>query len=170
MAKRINTKSNWTRILRCLSALPAFIMMPLVALFGNQLNQTLISLLFGSSTIVLAYFISKDLTRTNGGSEPKETNHIWLAALFGFGTIFWWLTSTGSVWLIAQVISVFFLFLAIHEAYNKKRPLLIGLFIGASFWCRLPTILGIFFFAGLIISKQVGANLLKNSARHSSFD
>jgi hypothetical protein len=74
--------------------------------------------------------------------------------LFGFGTIFWWLASVGSVWLIAQVIATFFMFLALHESFNKARPLLIGLFVGASYWCRLPTILGVFFFAGLILTRQ----------------
>ncbi len=53
---------------------------------------------------------------------------------------------------------MFFLFLAIHEAFNKARPLLIGLLVGASFWCRLTTILGIFFFAGLIVSRAQGQN------------
>lgn len=134
---------------------PAVIMTPLVALFGVDLNQTLISIFFGSITVVLAYFVSRDVQR----SEFKEvkqnsSKYLWAAALFGFSTIFWWLTSVGSVWLIAQVIATFFMFWAIHESFNKQRPLLIGLLVGASYWCRLPTILGIFFFVGLIISRQ----------------
>jgi hypothetical protein len=58
------------------------------------------------------------------------------------------------------VISAFFLLLAIHEAFNKARPLVMGLLVGASFWCRLPTVLGIFFFASLIIARQQTPNFI----------
>ena len=139
--------------------LPAFLMTPLVAIFGLELNQTLVSLFIGSCTVVVAYFVARDLLRKADDREKQNRQtHLWVAALFGFGTIFWWLASTGSVWLIAQVFSAFFMLLAIHEAFNKARPLVMGLLVGASFWCRLPTILGVFFFAGLIISRQQPLN------------
>lgn len=139
--------------------LPAFLMTPLVAIFGLDLNQTLISLFVGASTVVVTYFVAKDVLRkAEDGENRNRQTYLWAAALFGFGTIFWWLASTGSVWLIAQVFAAFFLLLAIHEAFNKARPLVMGLLVGASFWCRLPTILGVFFFAGLIISRQQTPN------------
>jgi multisubunit Na+/H+ antiporter MnhG subunit len=139
--------------------LPAVLMTPLVAIWGLNLNQTLVSVFFGSLTVVVAYFVAKDVTREAGAEKPKSQSvYVWFTVLFGFGTIFWWLSSNGSVWLIAQVISAFFLLLAIHEAFNKGRPLVMGLLVGASFWCRLPTILGILFFAGLIISRQQSLN------------
>jgi hypothetical protein len=137
---------------------PAVIMTPLVAIFGLNLNQTLISLIAGSFTVCLAYFLGRDITKGQG-STPKDSFVVWAAVLFGFSTIFWWLSSVGSVWLIAQVFATFFMFLALHESFNKSRPLLIGLLVGASYWCRLPTILGIFFFVGLILSRQQVAGL-----------
>jgi hypothetical protein len=146
--------------------LPAFLMAPLVALFGLQLNQTLVSLFFGSATVVVAYFVAKDVARKLDPTQRgHEGRYLWFAALFGFGSIFWWLASVGSVWLIAQVISAFFLLLAIREAFNKARPLVMGLLVGASFWCRLPTILGIFFFAGLIIWRQPKQNWMAKIRR-----
>ncbi len=139
--------------------LPAFLITPVVVIFGLNTNQTLISLFMGSATVILAYIVAKAVTKK---SENPENNNqskcIWAAIMLGFGTIFWWLASTGSVWLIAQVFSVFFLLGAIHEAFSKSRPLIMGLLVGASFWCRLPTLLGIFFFAGLIISRQQAQN------------
>jgi hypothetical protein len=146
---------NATKFYVVYPPLPAFLMTPLVAIFGLTFDQTLVSLFFGASTVVLAYLVARGVLKKpeDKGSEHKQT-YIWTATMFGFGTIFFWLASTGSVWLTAQVISAFFLFLAIHEAFGKARPLLMGLFVGASFWCRLPTILGIFFFAGLIVARQ----------------
>lgn len=139
--------------------LPAVLMMPLVAIFGLETNQTLISVFIGSVTVVMAYIVAKDITtKAEGSANKNQSKHIWAAIMLGFGSIFWCLASTGSVWFIAQVTSVFFLLWAIHEAYNKSRPIIMGLLVGASFWCRLPTILGIFFFAGLIISRQPHKN------------
>jgi hypothetical protein len=135
--------------------LPAFIMTPLVALFGVNLDQTLISLFFGGFCVVAANSVARSIDKTQSKEEANhEATYLWVTVLFGFGTIFCWLASVGSAWLIAQVMATFFMLLAIHEAFNKARPLPIGLLVGASYWCRLPTILGIFFFAGLIVSRQ----------------
>jgi hypothetical protein len=144
---------------------PAVLMTPLVALFGTSLNQTLISLFVGGFTVALAFLLACDVAK-NQGQASKDSNALWGAVLFGFGTIFWWLSSVGSVWLIAQVFATFFMFLALHESFNKSRPFLIGLLVGASYWCRLPTILGIFFFAALIISRQ-SAGEWKNKIRQA---
>ncbi len=139
--------------------LPAFLMTPFVAIWGLNLNQTLFGFFFAAATVPLAYLVAKDVSKKPTGMQPKhEGAYVWFAVLFGFSTLFWYLASIGSVWLIAQVISAFFLFLALHEAFNKNRPLLVGLLVGASYWCRLPTILGIFFFAGLAISTQANSS------------
>ncbi len=137
--------------------LPAFLMTPFVAVWGLDLNQTLFGLFFAAATVPLAYLVAKSIiVKSKDPKAPPTSDRtfIWFAALFGFSTLFWYLASLGSVWLIAQVISAFFLFLALYEGFNKNRPLLVGLFVGASYWCRLPTILGIFFFAGLSVSRQ----------------
>jgi hypothetical protein len=142
--------------------LPAFLMTLLVAIFGLNLNQTLFGIFFAAATVPLTYLVARDVAKPKEQKEnaPKQQRaYIWYAALFGFGTLFWYLASLGSVWLIAQVISAFFLFAALHESFNKNRPLLIGLLVGASFWCRLPTALAIFFFAGLAISQQQNLGL-----------
>ena len=126
--------------------LPAVLMIPLVAVVGTSLNQTLVSVVIGSLCVVLAFVVTGDVM----GATENSAVSIWSAALFGFGTLFWYLTSVGSAWYLAHVVSVFFLFLAIHEALTKARPLVIGLLVGSSYWCRLPTILTLTFFAAMI--------------------
>lgn len=135
--------------------LPAVLMIPFVAIFGTGLNQTLFGLFFAAATVVVAYLLAKSVIAKMQQSTPaSRQTYIWFAVLLGFGTIFWYLSSIGSVWLIAQVIATFFIMLALYEGFNKNRPLIIGLLVGASFWCRLPTALGIFFFAALAIASQ----------------
>src|SRR5512136_3454637 len=53
--------------------LPAFLMTPMVASFGVQLDQTLISLLFGSLTVALAFIVSKDVDKKQYGSKKEHT-------------------------------------------------------------------------------------------------
>jgi hypothetical protein len=131
---------------------PAVLMVPFVAIFGLSLNQTLFGLFFAAATVPLAYLVAKSaLAKLKPNTQISAQTCIWFAVLFGFGTIFWYLSSIGSVWLIAQVIATFFMMLALYECFNRNRPLLVGLLVGASFWCRLPTALGIFFFAALAI-------------------
>ena len=141
--------------------LPAFLMVPFVAIWGLNLNQTIFGLFFAAATVPLAYLLARSVLKKNAETPPNNHRvYVWFAVLFGFSTIFWYLSSIGSVWLIAQVIATFFMFLALYEAFNKNRPLLIGLLVGASFWCRLPTALDIIFFAAMAISQQQSNGLV----------
>lgn len=135
--------------------LPAVLMAPFVAIFGLELNQTLFGFFFSAATVVVAYLVAKSaLTKTRQSTAISRSTYVWFAVLFGFSTIFWYLSSIGSVWLIAHVIATFFMLFALYECLNTNRPLIIGLLVGASFWCRLPTALCIFFFVALAIASQ----------------
>ena len=118
---------------------PAILILPVVAIWGLSTNQTLISIFFGSLNVSLAYLVAKTLTQNRGVQ-------IWSTAMFGFGTIHWWVATAGGVWTFSHTISVTFLFIAILFTLNKYHPLLIGLSLGASYWTRLTTILSFPFF------------------------
>jgi hypothetical protein len=114
---------------------PAVLMTPFVAIWGLGLNQTLFGLFFAAATVPLAYLVSRAaLTKLKTDAPVSRKTCIWFAVLFGFGTIFWYLSSIGSVWLIAQVIATFFMMLALYEGFTRNRPLLVGLLVGASFF------------------------------------
>ena len=119
--------------------LPAILILPVVAIRGLSTNQTLISIFFGSINVSLAYLVAKALTQNRGVQ-------IWSTIMFGFGTIHWWVATTGGVWTFSQTISVTFLFIAILLTFNKNHPFLIGLSLSASYWTRLTTILSLPFF------------------------
>lgn len=88
---------------------PAVLMVPFVAIFGLSLNQTLFGLFFAAATVPLAYLVAKSaLAKLKPNTQINAKTCVWFAVLFGFGTIFWYLSSIGSVWLIAQVIATFF--------------------------------------------------------------
>lgn len=119
--------------------LPAIIIMPVVAIFGLSTNQTLISIVLGSVNVVLAYLVARELT-------GKRSIQFWATAMFGFGTIHWWVASSGGVWMFSHTVSLTFLFMAVLLTLRNAPPLASGLALGASYWTRLPTILSFPFF------------------------
>ncbi len=118
---------------------PAIIVLPGVALFGVALNQTLVSTVIGAINASVVHRITRGVTE-------RLSAHIWLTALFMLGTIYWYAASNGGVWYFSHTVAVLFLFLAIYVTVVDKRPLWAGLFLGAAFWSRQPTILALPFF------------------------
>lgn len=117
----------------------ALVVLPGVLLFGLDLNQTLVSIVIGSLTAAVVFRLMRGLTE-------QSSVQVWLTLLFAFGTIYWWYAVNGGTWYFAHAVAVLFLFLAVYETLVGKRPLTAGLFLGAAYLARLPTILAFPFF------------------------
>jgi hypothetical protein len=76
-----------------------------------------------------------------------------MTVLVAFGTNFWWVTNTGSVWMLAHVSAVFFLMAALVETTSKNRPWLVALLVGLAGLSRLPVFLTFPFFAYTLVWK-----------------
>ncbi|MGH9195033.1 MAG: hypothetical protein ACRD1T_04750, partial [Acidimicrobiia bacterium] len=124
----------------------AIVVLPGVVLFGLALNQTVVSVVIGSLAIAMVHRLMVGLTE-------KASVQIWMTALFGFGTIFWWMSTQGGIWYFAHAVSVLFLLVAIYETLVTKRPFTAGFFLGASYLARLPVILAFPFFL-IMLSDQ----------------
>ncbi|HLN89952.1 MAG TPA: hypothetical protein VK253_07790 [Candidatus Binatia bacterium] len=127
--------------------MPAVLLLPFVALFGTTVDQGLMSIFLACLCVAATWFMMKK-TGANGSKA------LWLTALFGFGTCFWFTASVGSAWYIEHVVAVLFLTLAIILALFKKSPFLIGVLLGFAFLSRLPVILSFPFFLLLICEQH----------------
>jgi hypothetical protein len=127
--------------------MPAVLLVPFVAVFGTNFDQGLMSI-FLACLCVAAIWLMLKKTGVNG----KKT--VWLTALFGFGTCFWFVASVGSSWYIEHVSAVFFLTLAIIVALYRKNPFFVGLLLGFAFLSRLPVVLSFPFFLLLIYDQN----------------
>jgi hypothetical protein len=117
---------------------PALIVIPGVLIWGNHLNQILVSIIFAAMTAPVVFLVARYFS-------TKLTNQLVLTALMMFGTIFWWVASNGGVWMFAHATATFFMFCAIYFTVGRQNPFMAGVFLG-----RLPlsttTILtGLFF-------------------------
>lgn len=74
-------------------------------------------------------------------------DRLWLAVLLGFSTAIWWVTVRGGVWHTGHLLATMLTLLALIEAFGSRRPLPMGLLLGAAFLTRPPVVLGVVFFA-----------------------
>lgn len=127
--------------------MPALLSIPFRFIFKELFQQQYLAHLLGAGLVVLTMAISYKIKKNIKFS-------IFSGILIGFSSIVWYLAATGSVWYLGQVSSAFFMSAAIYESLNKRRMLLIGMFLGAMFLSRLHTILSFPLFIYLLYDKK----------------
>jgi hypothetical protein len=94
--------------------LPALLMLPWMAIFGN-INTVVFSALIGAANVSLVFLLLESLAG-QGWTSFTTGDNAWIAALFGFGTVHWYLSTQGTVWALAQICTVTFAALAVWQA------------------------------------------------------
>jgi hypothetical protein len=128
--------------------MPAVVLVPFVALFGSGFDQGIATALFGGANVALLWLLLRraGVTSTSAG---------WLTAAFGVGSVHWWAAGTGTVWLHAHVVAVFFALLSLHLAIRRRWPLLAGLLLGCAAASRLPVGLTLPLYLALFMDLRV---------------
>lgn len=123
--------------------MPAILALPFKFLLKDLFQQQYLAHILGALTVTLSMVLSFRIKKDRKLS-------IWSGILVGLGSIVWYLSATGSVWYLGQVTSLLFLTAAITEAFGKRRPFLMGIFIGGGFLSRIHTILSLPLFIFLL--------------------
>lgn len=121
------------------SPLPAILLMPFVALFGRNFPQQSLIPFIAIGTFIVIYKICRHL-------HLKSSDPFWLSIFFIFGTVYLFLTLNPISAYYVQVFGLFFIFLALFEFTGKKRPLLIGFYLGLAGLTRTIYYLTVVFF------------------------
>jgi hypothetical protein len=135
-------------------AMPAITSVPFRFLFGEFFYQEYLAHLMGAGFAVFIMLISWNLKR-------NKLIMVWSGILGAFGNIIWYLASDGAVWYLGLTSGAFFLTGAIWAAVTKKSPVITGLFLGAAYLSRLPTILTLPFFLYFVYNKDWFRNYFK---------
>ena len=123
---------------------PAIMFMPLMLLISPETAhayEPLINSTLAAIDIGLVWMLAARI------GVDRKLDRLWLALLLGFSTAIWWVTVRGGVWHTGHLVATMLTLAALIEAFGRRRPLLIGLLIGAAFLTRPPVIFGLFFFA-----------------------
>ena len=116
--------------------MPAILLTPILFLFGPSFEQQYLAHILGAGTVSLTAVLSFRIIK-------QKKIALWSSVLIGLGSIFWFLSSVGSVWYLSQVTAAFFLTAALVESLGKKRTLLVGIYLGAAYLSRIHTILSL---------------------------
>ncbi len=126
-------------------AFPAVVMLPFVAVNGYQFNDTSFGVLWAALAVALFYSLVR-LVATQEAMDEDPREHVALALLLAFGTVFFYCAIRGEVWFSAEVMGVAFTCLYARNALRARRPLLAGLFFSMAVMTRTPLLFtGIFF-------------------------
>lgn len=123
---------------------PALLMVPFAALWHEAANQTTEALVLCMLALIAAYAL---LRRRLGLSERKTL--LLLAFMFA-GTDLWWCSMLGDVWFISHTAAVAFTFLALGEAFGKKRGWLLAVWAVLAFGSRFSMVLALPLYGALL--------------------
>ena len=120
---------------------PAVLMAPFVKLAGSPENfqdGQFIVWLAGLGPTFL--FLVLEKLRRTGRSDRSEAENLFLAGLFGFGTVYFFTAVEGTVWFAAHVVAVGLAGLYLLSALDAERPILAGLLLGCAFATLPPMV------------------------------
>ena len=123
--------------------LPALLLLPATAAFGNQVNQTVLSALLGGIAVGAAWEAALRLGLT-------QNTRVLLVAFFFVGTDLWWCSMYGDVWFVAHASAVCFTMLALVEVLGKRRAWLVALFGACAAASRFDLVLALPVYAFLV--------------------
>ncbi len=119
--------------------LPALLMLPWVGIFGvRNISTVAFSIVLGAANMALVYLILQALA-DRGWTRLDTRGNLWLTALFGLGTVHWYMTLAGSVWFVGQIAAVTFVALAVWCGVRGKSGWLTGTMLGLAMLAR-PTV------------------------------
>jgi hypothetical protein len=131
---------------------PAVLMAPFVAIWGLRFNDVLFSVLWAGLNPALLFLLLRDLARRRL-SRRSPFDDLWLTAMFGVGSVYYYCSVLGQVWFTAHVVAVT---LAIGYAWaslDAARPALAGLCVGLGFATRPPwLVVPLFLFEAVRVS------------------
>ncbi len=113
---------------------PAIFMLPWVAIWGNDANQTTVAIFFAAIATGLAWVLAERL-----GVDDLATK-IFLAIFFVAGTDVWWCAELGDVWFLAHLCAITFVFAALVELRGKNRGWVVGICAVLAAGARAPEI------------------------------
>lgn len=123
--------------------MPAWMMLPGVAVWGLAFNDVLFTLLLSAGNVMLLWFFLLQ-ARARGLHTRTDTEILTLAILFAFGTVNFFSSVRGEVWYTAHIAGIAWL-IAYLMATLERKALWAGFFLGAAFLCRTPLL-----FAGFL--------------------
>jgi len=116
--------------------MPALLLLPFVAIFGQHTNQTILAAVLAAIAVGAAWELGERL-------GVRRSSIAWICAFLLAGTDLLWCAILGDVWFLAHVSAVCFTMLALVELAGKRRGWLVALFAACAFESRFTMALAV---------------------------
>ena len=123
--------------------LPALLLLPFVAVFGAQTNQTVLAAVLVGVAIAGTWQLGDRF-------GLRATSNAWICAFLLAGTDLLWCGVLGDVWFVAHVSVVCFTMLALVELAGKRRGWLVAILAGCAFESRFSMVAALPVYAYLL--------------------
>jgi len=131
--------------------LPAIVLMPFVARFGLDTNQSLLGIAFCGIAIAALWNIMENM-------RVVFASRVAVAVMFFAGTDLFWCASLGDVWFLAHLASAAMTMLALRELSAERRPWLVALWACAAAESRFAMVVALpVYFAMLLLPTSFSA-------------
>jgi hypothetical protein len=121
--------SRWKKYYVSFPPFPALLFMPLVALFGLRFNDVLFTVVLAALGPTLLFLVLRRL-RVRGDSQRSEREDLFLTAMFGLGTVYYYASVLGQVWYTAHIVATVLTGLFVLASLEASHPILAGLLLG----------------------------------------
>lgn len=109
---------------------PAILFLPFVAIWGLAFNDVLFTVVLAALGPTLLFLVLRRLS-ARGDSNRTETDDLWLTAMFGIGTVYYYASVLGQVWYTAHIVATVLTGLFVLASLDAEHPILAGLCLGA---------------------------------------
>jgi hypothetical protein len=137
--------------------LPALLLLPFVAFFGTQTNQTALAVVLCAVAVGAAWELGERF-------GLRAATNAWICAFLLAGTDLLWCATFGDVWFIAHVAAVCFTMLALVELAGKRRGWLVALLAACAVESRFSMIGAIPVYAFLVLRQPEGRRAIESFA------
>ncbi len=125
-----NVRERWKKYYVSFPPFPALLFMPLVARWGLDVNDVLVTVILAALGPTLLLLVLRRLA-ARGDSTRTEHEDLALSAMFGLGTVYYYASVVGQVWYTAHVVSTVLVGLFVLASLEAASPVLAGLCLGA---------------------------------------
>jgi hypothetical protein len=119
---------------------PAVLMAPFVAIWGLRFNDVLFTALWAALNPLLLLLLLRDLRR-RGLSKRSAVDDLWLIAMFGVGSVYFYCSVVGEVWFTALIVATTLEIGYVWASLDAERPVLAGICLGLGYATRPPWML-----------------------------
>lgn len=119
---------------------PSVLMIPQVLIHGEYANDVGTTV-FLAALVPALFLLLLGRLRGAGLSTREPREELWLTALLGIGTVFFFSSVQGRVWFTAHVVGMLLAVLYLLCALEARRPVLAGLCLACAVITRVPMVL-----------------------------